>query len=367
MADLLVLQRRELLLRELRATGAVHVAELATRHGVSPGTIRRDLTELAREGHVIKTRGGAVLPRRDAEGRPLSAGRGAGAAPAGLDPRTLGLLVPSATYYYPSVIDGVRSVATRHGARVVISLSRYADPRDLEQVDELLASGASGLLIASAGGTHVTDALVDRLHATGVPFVLLERRTDDHHEACESVVSDHRRGAFGAVRHLHRLGHPRVGLYAYPSPTAPLIRDGHAAAVRQLRLDPAAPVREGRRHPPGSQAAARQYDAFIEDCLASGTRAALVHSDQDAIVLLQRLRARGLRTPQDMALIAYDNELAALAEVPLTAVAPPKEQLGACAAQLLVDRLGEPGGGAVRSVTMQPRLVIRQSCGSAQH
>ncbi len=158
-----------------------------------------------------------------------------------------------------------------------------------------------------------------------------------------------------------------MALYAHPSPTAPLIGEGHAAAVRRLGLDPGAPVRNGHRHPPGSEAAARQYDAFIEDCLAGGTRAALVHTDQDAILLLQRLRARGLRTPEDMALIAYDDELAALAEVPLTAVAPAKEQLGACAARLLVDRLDAPGGSALRSVAVQPRLVVRRSCGSVQH
>ncbi|WP_255308003.1 LacI family DNA-binding transcriptional regulator [Streptomyces marincola] len=365
MADLLVPQRRELLLRELRATGVVRIADLAVRLGVSSGTIRRDLAELARAGEVVRSRGGAVLPDREPAG-PRTGGAGAPGTAAAGNAGALGLLVPSDTYYYPSVITGVRTVAARRGARVIIALSPHARPRDLERIDELRAAGASGLLVASAGGARAADTTIERLTAAAVPFVLLERRPGEHHDACDTVVSDHRGGAVAAVRHFHQLGHRRVGLFAHPSPTAPLIRAGHEAAVRGLGLDPAAPVREGRRLPPGSGAAGRQYDDFIEDCLATGTRAALVHSDQDAILLLQRLRLRGLRAPDDLALIAYDDELAELAEVPLTAVAPAKRELGEYAAHLLLDRLAGPAGAAVRSVAIQPRLVVRQSCGGAR-
>ncbi len=356
MADMLVSQRQDLLLRELRASGAVRVRDLAARFGVSAGTIRRDLNELAVTGALIKVRGGALLPGAPAVGAEVAGTSAAPAAP------LLGLLVPSATYYFAQVIAGVRTVAARRGARVVIGISDPARPRDLEQIDELRASGAAGLLVASAGGGRVAPALLDGLRAAGVPFVLLERRPEDAYEPCDFVVSDHRQGAVAAVRHLHRLGHDRVALYCHGSPTAHLIREGHADAVRLLGLDPSAPVRDGRRHPAGSAEAAHQYDEFVERCLAGGTRAALVHSDRDAIVLLQRLRARGLRVPEDMALIAYDDEMAALAEVPLTAVAPPKRQIGEYAAGLLLDHLDQRPR-SIHNVVMQPRLVVRQSCG----
>jgi DNA-binding LacI/PurR family transcriptional regulator len=356
MADLLVTQRQELLLRELRASGAVRVGELAARFGVSAGTVRRDLGDLALTGELIRVRGGAVLPEPPPGGAVPPVPRAARGEP------VLGLLVPSATYYYPHVIAGVRAVASRRGARVVIGISDQARPRDREQIDGLRASGAAGLLIASTGGSHVTPALLSGLRSTGLPFALLERRPEDPYESCDFVVSDHRQGAFGAVRHLHRMGHQRVALYCHSSPTARLVREGHADAARLLGLDPSAPVLDGRRHPPGSATAAHQYDEFIDRCLASRTRAALIHSDRDAVVLLQRLRARGLRTPDDMALIAYDDELAALADVPLTAVAPPKRHIGAFAAELLIDRL-EERWHPVRNVVMQPRLVVRQSCG----
>ncbi|UED85791.1 substrate-binding domain-containing protein [Streptomyces profundus] len=373
---MLVEQRQDLLLRELRASGAVRVAELAARFEVSAGTIRRDLAELAEMGQLTKVRGGAILPGTRAEPAETSAeqparldqlGAVADEADEGQAGRTIGLLVPSATYYYPSVVAGVRTVASGRHARIVIGLTDYGQPRDIQQIDELCASGAAGLLIASTGGHYLPGATLDHLRATGLPFVLLERRPEDPYEHCEFVISDHRMGAYTAVRRLRELGHRSVGLYLNRTPTAPLIREGYEHAVASLGLHRGAPLLEGGGSLPSYQTGAKPYDPFIDELLATGTRAALVHSDYDAIELLQRLRARGLHTPEDMALIAYDDEIASLAEVPLTAVTPAKHQLGVVAAQLLLDRMDAPAAAwppATRHVVLHPRLTVRDSCGS---
>ncbi|WP_369008260.1 DeoR family transcriptional regulator [Streptomyces sp. PT12] len=187
-------------------------SSLAARFGVSAGRIRRDLAELAALGPLTKVRGGAITAAPAEESRheprhePVFAD---GEGP------TLGLLVPSATYYYPNgvdypnVVDGVRAVAAPRGARIVIGLTDYAPTRDLEQIDELCASGADGLLIASANGHYVPEATPERPRATGKPFVLMERHPEDPYEPCEFVVSDHRQGAYRAVDHLRALGHDR--------------------------------------------------------------------------------------------------------------------------------------------------------------
>ncbi|MFD5318601.1 substrate-binding domain-containing protein [Streptomyces sp. NPDC127098] len=372
MADMLVAQRHELLLRELKAHGALKIVELAARLRVSSATIRRDLAELAAAGKVTRVRGGAMLvTRRGAHDQAhvrqwARTARATPPAPTpGDDGPMLGLLVPSMNYYYPQLVAGVRGAAARRGARVVIGLTTYAEPRDLGQIEELVASGAAGLLVTTAEGHHTPAGTLDGLRATGLPFVLVERQPRDAYEPCEFAMSDHRQGTYTAVRHFAALGHDRVGLFVNGSPTAGLIREGHAAAVRSLGLDPSAPVVDGGRPVLVSAEAIRHYDGFIERCLATGTRAALVHSDHDAIELARRLRLRGLRTPDDLALIAYDDEIASLAEVPLTAVAPPKQELGERAAQLLLDRLHAVEPPAVRQLVLQPRLVVRASCGAA--
>ncbi|MDT0346896.1 LacI family DNA-binding transcriptional regulator [Streptomyces litchfieldiae] len=362
MAEMLVAQRHQLLVSELEAAGGLKVTELATRLGVSRATVRRDLVDLENEGRVARVRGGAMLATPRAAEEPPPAGATAPAA------HTLGLLVPSATYYYPRVVAGVRAVAAERGARVVIGLTDYARADDARHVEELGAAGATGLLVASAGGHHLPPEVFERLRDRGLPFVLLEREPQDPFEPCEFVNTDHRQGAFAAVRHFAGLGHRRVGLFTNGSPTAALVREGHGAAVRQLGLGTDAPVVDSGRPTLGSAEATRYYDGFIEACRAGGTRAALVHSDHDAIELMRRMRSHGLGTPEDLALIAYDDEIASLADVPLTAVAPPKNELGEQAARLLLDRLDAPDPSAVpvRQLVMQPRLVIRSSCGASR-
>jgi DNA-binding LacI/PurR family transcriptional regulator len=72
-----------------------------------------------------------------------------------------------------------------------------------------------------------------------------------------------------------------------------------------------------------------------------------------------------VRVPDDLALVTYDDEVAALAETPLTAVAPPKREVGRGAAELLVERLGMAGDEPRRHVELLPRLRVRASCGAA--
>ncbi|ONK09747.1 LacI family DNA-binding transcriptional regulator [Streptomyces sp. MP131-18] len=359
MADMLVAQRHELLVRELEASGVLKITELATRLGVSRATIRRDLVDLETEGRVTRVRGGALLAAPttlQAPTAPVPQGSG----------HTLGLLVPSATYYYPRVIAGVRAAAAERGARVIIGLTDYAQPRDHEQIAELTAAGATGLLIVSTGGHHLPPTTLDHLTTAGLPYVLLERQPQNPYVACEYVISDHQQGAYNAVRHLAELGHQRIALFTNGSPTAPLVTQGHAQAVHQLGLDPAAPTTDSGRPTLGSAEATTHYDHFINACRTTHTRAALIHSDHDAIEIMRRARTHRLRIPDDLALIAYDDEIASLAEVPLTAVAPHKHELGVHAAHLLLDRLTHPRPDSlpIRQLTLQPRLIVRTSSGS---
>ncbi|MEU9652077.1 substrate-binding domain-containing protein [Streptomyces sp. NPDC048110] len=363
MTDMLVAQRREQLLNELQASGGLKVIDLAARLGVSRATVRRDLLDLENEGKLSRVRGGAMLATRHDSTVP-EAQAAASATPLGL---TLGLIVPSATYYYPRVVSGVQAVAAERGARVVITLSDYSGNSDAQRIEELAASGASGLLVALPGGHDLPEKNLHQLEELGLPFVLLERQPQDPFITCEFVASDHRQGAFAAVRHLAELGHSKVALFTNGSPTASLLHQGHKAALQNLDLEPDVPVVDSGRPTLGSDEATQCYDRFIRACQEGQVRAALVHSDHDAIELMRRMRLQGLQAPRDLALIAYDDEIASLADVPLTAVAPPKRTIGEYAARLLLDRLAapEPNTVPVRQMLLQPRLNIRSSCGTA--
>ncbi|NML50430.1 DeoR/GlpR family transcriptional regulator [Streptomyces sp. R302] len=354
-------ERHARLLDLVRERGTVRVAELAGLLGVSPVTARRDAEALASRGVLDRVHGQVSWPRAAAPGAPAGEGL------------VLGLLAPSATYYFAEVIRGAHEAAARAGARLVLRISDYRPEEDRARAEGLLAAGAEGVLVAP-GWRRPEDRLAygDWPAELPVPAVLLERRAEPGSplDGLDRVSSDHAHGVLLALRHLLGLGHATPLLVARAdSPTALAVRAGYAEALAVLGLEQPLPVIESvpaEADPEGFERAVRALHEAVRSGLAS---AALVHNDVDAIEITQRLAPLGVRVPRDLALIAYDDEVAALADTPLTAVAPPKRQVGRHATELLVERLA--GGAdeeepAARHVSLLPRLRVRASCGAAR-
>jgi LacI family transcriptional regulator len=96
--------------------------------------------------------------------------------------------------------------------------------------------------------------------------------------------------------------------------------------------------------------------------------AVFVASDSMAIGALKAIRAAGLKVPEDIALVGFDDiPLATAVEPPLTTVHQPIDQLGFLAASTLIDLLEtaspETGGNGARHIVLQTELVVRASCG----
>ncbi|MFF9912195.1 substrate-binding domain-containing protein [Streptomyces sp. NPDC013457] len=369
-------ERHDRLLALVRENGTARVAELADRLGVSPVTARRDVEALAARGLLDRVHGQVSWPARHAA--PSVAGSAAGAAGAvraagarrsgeGL---VLGLLAPSATYYFAEVIRGAHEAAANAGARLILRISDYRPEEDRARTEGLLAAGAEGVLVAPGWrGPEDRPAYGDWLAELPVPAVLLERRADPGSplDALDRVVSDHGHGVLLALRHLLGLGRGTPLLVARgDSPTALAVRAGYAEALATLDLTAPGPVIDSvpaDQDPAGFEAAVRA----LHEAVASGRAgAAVVHNDVDAIEIVRRLAELGVKVPEDLALIAYDDEVAALADTPLTAVAPPKRQVGRHATELLVERLTETGQeeSARRHLSLLPRLRVRSSCGA---
>ena len=108
-------------------------------------------------------------------------------------------------------------------------------------------------------------------------------------------------------------------------------------------------------------------DSLLDRCAATGTTALLIHSDRQAIMIQQQAIDRGLQMPGDLAIVAYDDELAASGEHPITALRPPKQQVGRLAIETMVARLTEGSSRPVQRVELLPSLHIRESAPAAGH
>lgn len=362
----------------VRARGSVRVVDLAQELGVSPVTLRRDIEAMAARGEIQRMHGviSRVEAERNAGGAPGGAAEAARVPATGGTPRdvrgsgggeglVVGMVVPTTEYYYADVVRGARETVEARGARLTVGLTRYLPGEDRTQADRLLSTGAHGLLLTpnwEAGSPAPEEgSWTARLP---VPAVLVERWVPPGHPAAalDRVTSDHAHGAACAVRHLAELGHRRIALASRTTPTTARLRAGYEAAVTALGLEPA-PLWPPAGPEPLAEADlfARTLDYLHEAVTEGGVTAALIHSDTDAIMLIPRLTALGIRVPEDLTVITYDDEVAGLADVPLTAVAPAKREVGARAATLLLDRLtaANPEDGPRQHLELLPRLTVR--------
>ncbi|WP_436499719.1 substrate-binding domain-containing protein [Actinokineospora sp. HUAS TT18] len=336
-------RRRELILATIRELGEVRVVDLAARLDLAPVTLRRDLTALADSGLVGRSHGTVSMLSEHREDR---------------RERVLGMLVPTLGWYYEEVIDGARAAAARLGARLVLGIASYEAADDQAQVDQLLDTGAEGLLLTPNWTFDTASA--DWIRDLPTPVVLVERRPtrDSPVVDLDWVGSDHEHGVLVALRRFAALGHESVLLAARTdSWTAHDVRTGYAAAGATLGLgthDPIDITGAGL-----DRSVAEQIAAHVAD----GVRAVLVHNDQAAVQLVPQLRAHGLTVPQDIALISYDDLIAELVAPPLTAVSPPRRAVGEAAAETLVRKLRSESEMPTRHLGLLPKLNVRVSCG----
>ncbi|MDT4987500.1 MAG: hypothetical protein QOI74_1594 [Micromonosporaceae bacterium] len=340
---------------ELRRHGAVRVAELAALLNVSEVTVRRDIIALAAQKMVTKVHGGAILPTS--------------IEPVPRRPRTvptrftLGMVVPSLDFYWPPIIAGARNAAAALGVDVQLRGSSYDAVEDRRQITWLIEAGkVQGLLIAPDVDGAGAAELIDWICGLGVPSVLVERQPPNWTPArpLESVRSDHDVGIELAVRHLHHHGHRRIGIVlSHESPTSAHLARGWTAVCAGLGLPDDLVIRSSvRLDAPGHR---EIIGDILRRCGRTGTTALIVHSDPDAMSVAQFCAEQGLSIPGDLALVSYDDEVAHLAEPPLTAIRPPKRHVGRVAVELMVSRLLEGERRPAERVLVSPELIIRGS------
>ncbi|MEV4776739.1 substrate-binding domain-containing protein [Microbacterium sp. LTA6] len=353
--------RHDAILRELELRGSVQSSSLAPRLGVTPMTLWRDLVVLEERGLLARVHGGAISLAVAQQQAAHTQGSVARARPVA----TIGMIVPTTNYYFPEVIRGASQAARELNCRLVVGATNYSPEEEYRQAERLIASGVDALMITP----H--DVIVDRsplqriLEQADVPVVMVERSVDEHIAGrLEWVRTDHAHGAEVAVRHLAEQGHTGIALAARPSATVAGLDAGFRRAMGEIDQESAVALRHDLARPPfGESAEIAELDALLSTCVEQGVTAAILLGDSDAMAFVDLVLERGLRVPEDFAVIAYDDEVSAFAAVPLTAVAPPKHELGHAALRLCVDRLKQVAGTPHTIVRMAllPSLVVRES------
>lgn len=358
-------QRHERVLALVRERGRLRVSDLADELGVSAVTLRRDVETLATQGRLRRVHGSVAWPCAETGAAPSAAPAPAGARDA--EGLVAGMVVPTLDHPFDEIVQGAHDALEARGGRLVLGLSGLAEG-DAEHAGRLVAAGADGLLFTPGPDSGGDDE--GRVTGSEVPVVLVERAAPPGSPAADldHVRSDAAHGAAMAVRHLASLGHHSVALVLKEAAYAGTLRAGHAAAVEALELTPApgSPYSAPERLPEAERIA-RTADHLRALAEEHGVRAVLLHDDAFAVVLVPRLRALGVLVPEDLAIVVHGDQVAALADPPLTAIAPRRRAVGETAVALLLDRIAERRRGDSRPrehVDLLPSLRVRASCGA---
>jgi DNA-binding LacI/PurR family transcriptional regulator len=251
--------------------------------------------------------------------------------------------------YFVEVVDGIEAEAHSADYRALINTGGRQAEREWDAVETLLQLRTDGVILA---GTVLPSSRI-LAAAAAVPLVLVARSSRS--SSVDSVANDDRAGARMAVEHLLGLGHRRVAhVDGGEGAGAQARRRGFLEAVRDAGLPDEPVVVRGDYTEAGG---AEGVDRLL--ALGRPPTAVFVSNDLAAVGALHALERRGLRVPEDVSVVGYDNTgLADLGHIDLTTIDQPKRRLGATAVQLLLDRLAT-GRPRARHVVLAPSLVVR--------
>jgi LacI family transcriptional regulator len=277
--------------------------------------------------------------------------------------KTIGVVVPDiANPFFTLVVRGAEDVAWRNDLRVILCNTQGDLERERRHIDDLLAFGAQGVLVAP-----VSDRSAPSLRALrrgGLPFVLIDRAVAGFEG--DLVQGDSVAGARALVEHLLGLGHRRIGMLAEPTDVS-TARDRVSGYRQALEAAGIAPPAEliAASGAIDRQSAHDAVAALLD--LPDPPTAIFAVNNIAAIGVVEAARERGLEIPGDLALVCFDDIGEASRLNPfLTVLAQPAETFGTIGMQLLLDRFAGRGDQRDRIVVLPGELVPRASSGSVR-
>ncbi|MGW0246965.1 LacI family DNA-binding transcriptional regulator [Nocardia goodfellowii] len=252
--------------------------------------------------------------------------------------------------FFADVVEGMDSAAQELGFELILNTGRRSAARERTALDSLLAFRPGGIILLSP----VLPAAAIRVAAQQGPVVLVSRGSTV--PEVDTVNDDGEAGAALAVDHLVSLGHRRIvhidGGAAF---SAAARRRGYRAAMQRHGLEPMV-VPSEHTDSAGLAAVQQLRNLFSPSDFPTGL---VCGNDFNAMGAMSGLEEAGLRVPEDVSIVGYDNtSLAALRHVSLTTIDQPRIRMGRLALEALAERLRDGRTAPVRR-RVEPSLVVR--------
>ncbi len=262
--------------------------------------------------------------------------------------------------YTATILQYVNRAAHHKGYRLMLSfLEEQEDP--VQTIREAFGTGyVDGVLIRESAD-KLDDQSILKLHKEGMKMVLVGREIVG--SSIPTVLYDNFQGGYMAAEHLLKLGHERIAIAMENDPLGKKRSEGACAALDKrddsevLFVDICSP----------EEISSRGYQAGT-DILHMQNRptAIIAHDDVLAFGIISAVKAEGLRVPEDIAIVGFNDmaNISAYYDPPLTSIRPPYAEMGGTAVDLLVDIMdGRLAQDAGTKILLNPSLIARKSSG----
>jgi LacI family transcriptional regulator len=333
-------------------SGVMTIKEVAAEAGVSTATVSRVLAGQDGVKEQVRDRVSQAVAKLDYHPNRLARGLRLGHR------KVIGVIIPDLQNpFFTGVVHGVEAELYSAGYTLQIGHSDGLAEREQEQFRILRGEGVAGLVFMPGDRP---GANYESIRTWEIPVVAIDRSPGGLE--VDLVCANNREGMRQAVNHLLCLGHREIGLLNGPEGinVSQERLGGYQDALRNagIAMREAFIIHSDFRQLGGHTAMARFLD------MAKPPKAVVVANNLMTLGALQAIHERGIRIPEELAVVCLDDmPWATSLRPPLTAVAQPVEALGRTGAQVLLERLKDPKR-LVRQVVLPTRLMVRASCGA---
>jgi LacI family transcriptional regulator len=268
---------------------------------------------------------------------------------------TLGMIIPNnSNPYFAEVIQGIEDESFKLGYNIILCNS-YDDPKKQAAYTRvLMEKRIDGLILVASGSDEELNQL---LSDEGIPKVLVDREVPG--VAADFIEADHEQGGYLATKYLLDLGHTRIACVSGPKTLLPSSDrvHGYWRALKEAGID----LRDDfLAH---SDFTSQGGFAAFQQLLALAQRPTAIFASNDLMAIggLCAAHEAGVRIPQELSVIGYDDiALASFSTPPLTTIAQPKHEIGVLTAQVMVKRI-QNAKLPLRHELLETKLIVRQT------
>lgn len=327
------------------------IKEVADRAGVAPITVSRVVNN---SGYVSeKTRQRVEAAAAELSYVPNMLARSLRSSRTDL----LALVLTDITNpFWTTVARGAEDAASKHGFSVILCNTDEQEAKEERYLSTLLRKRVDGFLYVPASDKAEP---IRQIHEQNIPVVVLDRLVAG--VDVDFVRSASEDGAYRLVAHLLEMGHRQIAILNGPANVATARERlmGYKRAIAEADID----FHESLAH--FGEFTTESGRRSMEQLLVEKPLPTAIFATNNFIAIgaIQALRRNGLRVPQDISVVCFDDVPASYVIEPfLTVVAQPAYEIGRRAAEMLVERITQPHVSEYQDIVFEPELIVRTSC-----